>query len=126
MTCLSFFFGFFFTPFFLHCSFMVKEVSPSHSNSYWFPRVTPTVTSKMLRSLLSLTIFASSAYALAYNAPRPTSEAEFGDLVFPPDPTPAAVAPAELFRRQDVYTPLIAPDNTCGYISGLPGMYPKS
>jgi hypothetical protein len=79
----------------------------------------------MIQSLLPpLAVFASCVSAMVYNAPRATSQSEHGDLpTFPPDPTPAAVALPELFKRQSLYTALIAPDNTCGYISGLAGIY---
>lgn len=78
----------------------------------------------MLPSLLHLAAFASYASALAFEGPRVTPQAGKGeDLVFPPEPTAAPKVHADLFRRQNVMTDLIAPDNTCGYISGLAGTY---
>jgi hypothetical protein len=68
----------------------------------------------------------SHASALAFKAPRATSEAEVGDFVFPPEPTAAPKFHVDLLRRQEVMTDLIAPDNTCGYISGLAGTFPLS
>ena len=75
----------------------------------------------MLTSLLYLAALASHASALAFKGPRATSQAEAGDLIFPPEPTDAPKVHADLFRRQNVMTDLIAPDNTCGFISGLEG-----
>jgi hypothetical protein len=75
----------------------------------------------MLTSLLHLAVLASNASALAFKGPRATSQVETGDLIFPPEPTAAPKVHADLFRRQNVMTDLIAPNNTCGYISGLPG-----
>jgi hypothetical protein len=75
----------------------------------------------MLTSLLSVAVFASHASALAFKVARATSQAEVGDLVFPPEPTAAPMVHADLLRRQNVMTDLIAPDNTCGFISGLAG-----
>jgi hypothetical protein len=79
----------------------------------------------MLPSLLYLGVLASYVSALAFQGPRATSQAEIEeDLVFPPEPTAAPAVHADLFKRQNVMTDLLAPDNTCGYISGLAGIYP--
>ena len=75
----------------------------------------------MLTSLLYVAVLASYASALAFRGPRATSPASAGDLIFPPEPTAAPKVHADLFRRQNVMTDLIAPDNTCGFISGLAG-----
>lgn len=75
----------------------------------------------MLTSLLHLAVLASHSSALAFKGPRATSQVETGDLIFPSEPTAAPKVHADLFRRQNVMTNLVAPDNICGYISGLPG-----
>jgi len=75
----------------------------------------------MLTLILCVAVLSAQASALAFRGPQATSQAEAGDLVFPPEPTAAPKVHPDLFRRQDVKTDLIAPDNTCGYISGLEG-----
>jgi hypothetical protein len=77
----------------------------------------------MFTSLLYLAVLTCHASALAFKGPRATSQAEAGDLVFPPEPTTAPKFHADLLRRQNVMTDLIAPDNTCGFISGLAGTF---
>jgi hypothetical protein len=75
----------------------------------------------MLTSVLCVAILSAQASALAFRGARATSQAEAGDLIFPPEPTAAPKVHPELLRRQDVMTDLVAPDNTCGYIGGLLG-----
>jgi hypothetical protein len=75
----------------------------------------------MVNLLIYVAALASHASALAFKGPQATSSAEAGDLIFPPEPTAAPKVHPELFRRQNVMTDLIAPDNTCGFISGLAG-----
>jgi hypothetical protein len=81
----------------------------------------------MLTSPLLVTLLAtSSAYALVFNGAKPTYSslrpAGTGDLLKPPTPTKAPYIDAELLKRQEVATELLASDNTCGYFSGLAGM----
>ena len=77
----------------------------------------------MLPPGLSLLVFGALTNALAYEWPRATSIPE-GELQDAPRPTEAP-RPHELLRRQyeaDVLTTMyIAPDRTCGFISGLSG-----
>lgn len=104
----------------------VNEASPAVSKT---PPLSRRVTPIMLRSLLAVPVLVSSVYALVFNTlvfnPRATSQPEHGNLLLPPDPTPAAVALPELLRRDTVVTAYVAPDNTCGYISGLAGKLPR-
>jgi hypothetical protein len=78
----------------------------------------------MIPSILSLVTFGTLARSLTINAPRATSVAE-GNLLDPqgwtPRPTDGPKFPHELLRRQNVDTVLVAPDETCGFISGLAG-----
>jgi hypothetical protein len=78
---------------------------------------------EMLSSLLYLATFASYATSLAFVGPHATSLGDARILDFPLEPTTAPKAHLDLFRRQNVVTDLIAPDNTCGYISGLAGTF---
>ena len=76
----------------------------------------------MLRPLLCLSLFTCYVSAVAFSAPRTTSCAETGDLLKPPEPTEGPrKPPVELLRRDATTVDLVAPDNTCGYISGLAG-----
>ncbi|KAH6900113.1 hypothetical protein B0T10DRAFT_15626 [Thelonectria olida] len=60
----------------------------------------------------------SNARNLIRSAPEPTHSFELPSDGVSPRPTEAVM---ELFRRADELTTLWAPDNTCGYISGLRG-----
>jgi hypothetical protein len=73
-------------------------------------------------------LFGAFSHAFVHNVPRQTSVAEelFDPQGWTPRPTSSPNSPLNLFQRQvfpnDAGTVLIAPDNTCGYISGLQGM----
>jgi hypothetical protein len=73
----------------------------------------------MLRLLLSSSLLVSYVSAVAFPAPRVTSIAEAGELINPPHPT---LAP-DLRKRAQTEVVLVAPDNTCGFISGLAGWF---
>ena len=77
----------------------------------------------MLYQLFFLAFYVSPISAVAFRFPRATFKAEIGDLVFPPKPTPAPPIPRHIFQRQSgsttTFIVLEAPDNTCGFISGL-------
>ena len=77
----------------------------------------------MISSLFtSLVLLSACVHAFV---PRQTTAA--GDILDPqgwsPRPTSSPSHPANIFERQffpnDAGTVLVAPDNTCGYISGL-------
>ncbi|KAL1871581.1 hypothetical protein VTK73DRAFT_2010 [Phialemonium thermophilum] len=70
-------------------------------------------------------LFGAAARAFAFAAPKETDFAAVPLDAISPKPTPPPVYNAVLQRRQGTgsskETFLFAPDNTCGYISGLPG-----
>ncbi|OHW89798.1 DUF1620 domain-containing protein [Colletotrichum incanum] len=75
-----------------------------------------------LRYVAGLAVLSSLANAKVYHMPEATTSFNFPLDQFNPQPTKAP-AYAELRRRQasTTTTVLVAPDNTCGYISGRAG-----
>lgn len=74
------------------------------------------------KSITGLAALSSVAYAKIYELPQATTSFNFPLDQFSPQPTKAP-AYAELRKRQSstTTTVLVAPDNTCGYISGRAG-----
>jgi hypothetical protein len=76
---------------------------------------------------ISVALFGAFSYALVADVPRQTSTADeqLGLIGWSPRPTDTPNHPLQIFGRQyfpnDAGKVLIAPDNTCGYISGLQG-----
>lgn len=81
--------------------------------------------------LYRVALFGASVHALAYPGPQATDRVIIPSDAQTPRPTLPPTLHHELFKRQvsgsasgsGSYgdTILIAPDNTCGYVSGLPG-----
>jgi hypothetical protein len=81
----------------------------------------------MATSLVSAVVFAAAVHALAYPGPKATGAAKTPlDATSPRPTTPPALH--EFLRRDNSneQTVLIAPDNTCGYVSGQSGSLPPS
>lgn len=74
------------------------------------------------RYIAGLAVLSSLANAKVYKMPEATTSFDFPLDQFSPQPTKAP-AYADLRRRQTstTTTVLVAPDNTCGYISGRAG-----
>ncbi|WQF81609.1 hypothetical protein CDEST_06623 [Colletotrichum destructivum] len=74
------------------------------------------------RFIAGLAVLSSLANAKVYKMPQATTSFDFPLDQFSPQPTKAP-AYADLRRRQTstITTVLVAPDNTCGYISGRAG-----
>ncbi|KAI1873821.1 uncharacterized protein JN550_003090 [Neoarthrinium moseri] len=78
-----------------------------------------------MAALLLTAVFGTAVRALALEStiPRPTEASipdptlQLPEITEPPSPSVVK----ELLRRADVETVLVAPDNTCGYVSGLLG-----
>ena len=80
-------------------------------------------------SLYGLALFAATAQALAFPGPNPTYGIVLPAGIQSPRPTDPPKLKQRILKRQsssDDDTFLVAPDNTCGYISGLAGMPPPS
>ncbi|KAK1761429.1 hypothetical protein QBC47DRAFT_28699 [Echria macrotheca] len=76
----------------------------------------------MATSLVSAVVFAAAVHALAYPGPKATEAAKIPlDATSPRPTTPPSLH--EFLRRDssNEQTVLIAPDNTCGYVSGQAG-----
>lgn len=75
--------------------------------------------------VLSAAVFSTSIHGLAFHAPRATLMAETEDRLqhsATPRPTVGPKLRRQLLRRQDTgQSVFVAPDRTCGYISGLSG-----
>ena len=84
----------------------------------------------MLTGSIALLGF-GSAFVSALNAPIPRATDNIANamgLGFSPVPTTAPIVPRDILQRQASSGSLLgyyAPDNTCGYVSGALGTYPK-
>jgi hypothetical protein len=77
----------------------------------------------MAKFLLAAAAFGSAVQGFAIDAAiaRPTDATRVYPTATQPEITEAP-SMHELMRRSDVLSVLVAPDNTCGYVSGLIGM----
>jgi hypothetical protein len=72
-------------------------------------------------SLSSLVLFGVGVTALVYPWPRETNTAAVPLDAQTPKPTAPAALHHFLKRQNNDQTVLLAPDNTCGYVSGQSG-----
>ena len=81
------------------------------------------MSSNIVKFLLALPLFFQFAGSQAFDAPVPTST-DYGWELNYQDRSPRPTEPPnldELLKRQARQQVFVAPDNTCGYVSGFSG-----